>query len=164
MRAMYGHDLQNRANAVFKREYLDIKVNEFSGGTVYSQGGIQVKAIPVEHHDGNPAFGYRVDTNRGSVLMTGDATLSALLLNAGKGVDVLISNVAAGSTKIEGSGTIDAVLAKLMRPEQAALLFKGTTPRLAVFSHIVKKRTTRHPEPHCRTSMDRRPGDPTRGA
>jgi len=139
MRAMYGHDLQNRSNAVFKREYLDIKVNQSSGGTVYSQGGIDVKAIPVEHHDGNPAFAYRVDTRQGSVLMTGDATLGASLLTAGKGVDVLISNVAAGTAKIEDSGKIDAVLAKLMRPEQAAQLFKGTTPRVAVFSHIVKK-------------------------
>jgi ribonuclease Z len=139
MRQMYTHDLEHRTNAALKREYLAIKVNESAGGVVYSEDGIRVTAIPVEHRDGNPAFGYRVDAGGRSVLMTGDATLSDSLLKAGKGVDVLISNVAAGSAPIEKSGAIDAILAKLMLPEQAARLFVSTKPRLAVFSHIVKK-------------------------
>jgi ribonuclease Z len=60
-------------------------------------------------------------------------------LTAGKGADVVISNVAAGSAAIEKSGAVGPILAKLMRPEQAAELFTKTAPRLAVFSHIVKK-------------------------
>ena len=139
MRQMYGHDLEHRANSVFKQEYLNIDVQESDGGVVYSERGVRITAVPVEHRDGNPALGYRVDAAGRSVLMTGDATLSDSLLKAGKGVDVLISNVAAGSEAIEKSGAIDGILAKLMRPEQAARLFRETGPRMAVFSHIVKK-------------------------
>jgi ribonuclease Z len=122
-----------------RREYLAIKVQESASGVVYSEDGIRVAAIPVEHHDGNPALGYRVDAAGRSVLMTGDATLGSSLLNAGKGVDVIISNVAAGSAQMEKSGAVDAILAKLMLPEQAARLFVSSKPRLAAFSHIVKK-------------------------
>jgi ribonuclease Z len=139
MRQMYAHDLEHRVNATFKREYLDIAVKEIASGVVYSENGIQITAIPVEHYDGDPAFGYRLDAAGHSILMTGDATLTDALISAGKGVDVLISNVAAGSDRIEKSGAIDPILAKLLRPEQAARLFLATKPRLAVFSHIVKK-------------------------
>src|SRR5271156_2687120 len=40
MRMMYGHDVEHRANPVFKREYLDITVHEISPGVVYDAGGI----------------------------------------------------------------------------------------------------------------------------
>lgn len=139
MRRMYAHDLEQRPNPTFLREYLDIEVHEVSAGSAFAQDGIVVTAIPVEHRDGNPALGYRVDFAGRSVLMTGDATLGDSLVEAARGVDVLISNVAAGSSAIEKSGAIEPVLAKLMRPEQAARLFSLANPRLAVFSHIVKK-------------------------
>jgi ribonuclease Z len=106
---------------------------------VYAEAGIEVTAIPVEHHDGNPALGYRLDAAGRSVFLTGDATLTDPLLKASHGVDVLISNVAAGNEQIEKSGSVDPILAKLMRPEQAARLFQESGARLAVFSHIVKK-------------------------
>ncbi len=139
MRLMYKHDLDNRPNAVFKREYLDIEVHEVSPGVVYAAGGVKVTAIPVEPHEGNPALGYRIEAKGYAVLLTGDATYTDSLLNAGKGVDVVISNVAAGGESIENSRAIDPILNKLMRPEQAAKLFRAATPRLAVYSHIVKK-------------------------
>lgn len=139
MRRMYAHDLEQRSNTIFKKEYLDIEVHEVASGVAYAAGGVKVTAIPVEHHEGNPALGYRIEANGRTVLPTGDATYTDSLLSACKGVDVLVSNVAAGGQTIERSGTIDPILNKLMRPEQAAKLFRSTAPRLAVYSHIVKK-------------------------
>jgi ribonuclease Z len=139
MRQMYGHDLEHRPNAVFKREYLDIDVHEIEAGVAYSGNGVKVTAFQVEHRDGNPAFGYRIDAVGRSVLLTGDATYSESIVRMAKGVDVLISNVAAGAPRLEQSGAIDPILEKLMRPEQAAKLFTAAAPRLAVYSHIVKK-------------------------
>lgn len=139
MRQMYGHDLEHRPNGAFKKEYLDIDVHEVAPGVVCEHDGVRVTAFNVEHRDGNPALGYRVDSSGRSVMMTGDATLTAGMVTAGKGVDVLISNVAAGTAALERSGAIEPILAKLMRPEQAARLFLDCGPRLAVFSHIVKK-------------------------
>jgi ribonuclease Z len=144
MRRMYAHDLVNRSTALLEREYLDIVVHEIAlrGGAtaVYDVSGAKVTAFPVEHIDGNPALGYRLDAAGRSVLLTGDTTYRDNIAALAKGVDVLISNVAAGTPEIEKSGRIDAILAKLMRPEQAAALFSAAPPRMAVFSHVVKKR------------------------
>jgi ribonuclease Z len=139
MRQMYAHDVEHRPNGAYKREYLDIDVHEVSPGVAYDEAGVKVTAVPVEHCDGNPAFGYRLDAYGRSVMMTGDATYSDTLVSAGKGVDVLISNVAAGTEALERSGTIAPILDKLMRPEQAARMLLADGPRLAVYSHIVKK-------------------------
>ncbi len=61
MRTMYEHEVEHRSNPVFKREYLDITVHEIAEGVIYDAGGVKVTAFPVEHDDGNPAFGYRID-------------------------------------------------------------------------------------------------------
>jgi ribonuclease Z len=139
MRQMYAHDLEHRVNNVARLEYLDIDVHEVKPGPVYTDGGVTVTAVSVEHRDGNPAWGYRVEANGRAVVLTGDATYSDGLLNAARGADVVISNVAAGTAELERSGKIDPILDKLMRPEQAAKIFAEDKPRLAVYSHIVKK-------------------------
>jgi ribonuclease Z len=120
MRMMYAHDVEQRANPVFKREYLDITVHEIAEGLVYDAGGVIVTAFPVEHHDGNPAFGENV-------------------VKYGMKADLIVHNVVAFSDAMTKAGTLKPVLDKLTTPEQAAEIFSKTAPRLAVFSHIVKK-------------------------
>jgi len=124
---------------LFKREDLDVVVHEIEPGVVYAQGGVTVSAVRVEHADGNPAFAYRVQTAGHAVFLTGDCTYGAELVTAAKGVDVLVSNVVAATPELETSARWKPVMAKLMLPEQAATLFEETKPRLAVYSHIVKK-------------------------
>jgi ribonuclease Z len=139
MRMMYGHDVEHRANPVFKREYLDIHVHELSEGVVYDEGGVKVTAFRVEHDDGNPAFGYRVDASGRSVVLSGDTTTSDNVVKYGMKADVIVHNVVAFSDGMTKAGVLKPVLDKLTTPEQAAGIFSRTTPRLAVFSHIVKK-------------------------
>jgi ribonuclease Z len=143
MRRMYAHDLANRPNAVLKREYLDIAVHEIAlpSGTsvVYNVSGVKVTAFPVEHADGDPALGYRVDAAGRSVLLTGDTTYRDNIAALAKGVDVIVSNVAAATPELEKSAALAPILGKLMRPEQAAALFRTAAPRMAVYSHVVKK-------------------------
>jgi ribonuclease Z len=139
MRAMFAHDLEHRPNPKAKRESLDIVVHEIKPGLVYDEAGIRVSAIPVEHADGNPAFAYRIETGDSAILLTGDCTYAGELTRLTGRVDLVVSNVAAGTAAIENEASMQPVLAKLMRPEQAAKLFDETKPRLAVYSHIVKK-------------------------
>ncbi len=139
MRAMYEHDVDHRANDLFKKEDLDIRVHEIEPGVVYDSDGIKVTAFTVEHHDGNPAFGYRFDHAGKSVLLSGDTTYEENVVSHGEHVDVLIHNVVALSEDIAKSGKFKAVEAKLTTPEQAARVFSKARPRAAVFSHIVKK-------------------------
>ena len=139
MRMMYGHDVEHRSNPVFKREYLDATVHEIVEGVVYEAGGVKVTAFPVEHDDGNPAFGYRIDAAGRSVLLTGDTTYNENVVKYGMNDDLIVSNVVAFGDAMTKAGVLKPVLNKLMTPEQAAATFLQTRPRLALFSHIVKK-------------------------
>jgi ribonuclease Z len=139
MRAMYAHDLAARPNAALNADALRVTVYEIHAGVVYDRGGVRVTAIPVEHADGDPAFGYRLETKQGTVLLTGDCTYSGELTRQQGPVDVVVSNVAAATPDLASIARVRPVLAKLMSPEQAAELFQQTGPRLAVYSHIVKK-------------------------
>ena len=120
MRMMYGHDVEHRANPVFKREYLDIKVHEIAAGVVYDEGGVKVTAFAVEHDDGNPAFGYRIDAAGRSVLLSGDTTYNDNVVKYGTETDLIVSNVVAFSDAMTKAGVLKPVLNKLTTPEQAA--------------------------------------------
>jgi ribonuclease Z len=139
MRQMYAHDLANRPNAALPRAALDITVHEIAPGLIYTQAGLTVTATAVEHADGDPAFAYRIQTPTHSVFLTGDCTLTPALAQAAHGVDLLIANVAAATPALEATPRLQPILAKLLRPEQAAELFQQAQPRLAVYAHIVKK-------------------------
>lgn len=139
MRTMYAHDLEKRSNPTFKLEYLNIIVHEIAEGPVYNLDSISVSAIRVEHADGEPAFAYRIQTAQATILLTGDCTYSTSLAAVVGPLDLLICNVAAGTPALETTERLRPVFSKLMQPEQAALLFNQTKPRLAVYSHIVKK-------------------------
>src|ERR1700722_7636177 len=139
MRLMLNHDVERRSNPVFRREDLDIKTTEIGEGVVYDEGGIKITAFPVEHVDGNPAFGYRLDAGNRSVLISGDTTYSDNVVKYGTHVDLMVHNVVAFGERMIKAGEMKPVLEKLTTPEQAAQIFSKTMPRLAVFSHIVKK-------------------------
>ena len=139
MRTMYAHDLEHRVNPVFKREYLDIAVHEIVPGVVYDDGGVKVTTFSVEHDDGNPAFGYRIDAAGRSVVLSGDTTYNENVVKFGTGADLIVSNVVAFSDPMTKAGILKPVLDKLTTPEQGAAIFSKAKPRLAVYSHIVKK-------------------------
>jgi ribonuclease Z len=139
MRAMFGHDLQARVNQFNPIKALAIQVHAVSDGEIYDKAGVKIIAFPVEHADGNPAFGYRVDWNGRRVVLSGDTTLNDNVIKHGAGADLIIHNVIAFSDRLSQMPEMKGVLAKLTTPEQAAEVFKRAKPKLAVYSHIVTK-------------------------
>jgi len=139
MRVMFGHDLEHRVNQFNPIENLDINVHLLEEGVVFDEDGVQVTAFPVEHADGNPAYGYRVDFAGHSVVMSGDTTLNENVIKYGEGADLIVHNVIAFSERLSQLPEMQGVLAKLTTPEQAAEVFKRTSPKMAVYSHIVTK-------------------------
>ena len=139
MRVMFGSDLEHRVNQFNPIENLNINVHSLKEGVVFDEGNVQVTAFPVEHADGNPAFGYRVDFAGRSVVMSGDTTFHENLVKYGEGADLIIHNVIAFSERLSQMPEMQGVLAKLTTPEQAAEVFKRTSPKMAVYSHIVTK-------------------------
>ncbi len=139
MRAMYGHDLTHRQNAFNPAAGIAITVHEVSPGVVHEAGGVRVRAFAVEHADGDPALGYRVERAGRVVALSGDATLSDGLIAGARGADLLVQNVIAFSPRLSAMPEMQGVLAKLTTPEQAGQLIVAAAPRLTIFSHIVKK-------------------------
>jgi ribonuclease Z len=139
MRMMFGHDLKARVNQFNPIETLAVRTHIISDGVVYDKNGVKVTAFPVEHADGNPAFGYRVDWNGRRVVLSGDTTLNENVITRGTGADLIVHNVIAFSDRVSQLPEMKGVLAKLTTPEQAAEVFKRAKPKLAVYSHIVTK-------------------------
>jgi ribonuclease Z len=139
MRAMYAFDIEQRANKFNDPRNLEVKVTEIGEGVIHEQGGVKVTAFSVWHDDGNPAFGYRVDYRGRSVVLSGDTTYSENLVKNAQGVDLIVHNVIAMSARLTEAPEMKPVLGKLTTPEQAARVFIEAKPRMAVYSHIVKK-------------------------
>jgi ribonuclease Z len=97
MRKFLGRDVVVRAEEGAPASDLDFTVSEFAGrDLVYSASGLEVTAIPVDHKDGNPAFGFVIDYRGRRVILSGDCTLSEDLAEAGP-ADVVVHNVFAPS-------------------------------------------------------------------
>lgn len=139
MQEMFWFDVEHRVNKFNKLENLQFTTTEIGEGEIYDRGGVKVTAFSVWHDDGNPAFGYRVEYKGRSVVLSGDTTYSANLVARAKGADLIVHNVIAVSPRLSSAPEMIPILGKLTTPEQAARVFKETSPRMAVLSHIVKK-------------------------
>lgn len=148
MRLMFGHDLEKRVNKFNPIENLAIDVHPLEDGVVFDQDGVTVTAFPVEHADGNPAYGFRVDYAGHSVVLSGDTTFTENVVKHGTKADLIVHNVIAFSDRLSQLPEMQGVLAKLTTPEQAAKVFLEAKPKMAVYSHLVTKEldATKGPE------------------
>jgi len=109
--------------------------HEIREGVVYASHGVTVTAFLVDHRPITPAFGYRVDFDGRSVVLSGDTRFSEALIERAKGADLLIHEVA-GRQDPAATQENDRVLAHHTTPEQAGQVFDRVAPKLAVYSHI----------------------------
>lgn len=140
MRAMYHFDLSHRVNAFNDIANLDCIVHEIaSDPLILNTEKFQISAIPVEHGDGNPAFGFVITGSDWKIALSGDCTYTPAFSKAAKGADILVHNVIALSPPLAAKPEMKGVLAKLATPANVARIMTETQPRLGVLSHIVKK-------------------------
>jgi ribonuclease Z len=139
MRAFLGSDVRQRANGFNRAEDLAWDALEFTGaGVVYAGGGVTVASVPVDHKEGNPAYGFVVECGGRKLVLSGDCTLSEGLIAAGRGADVVIHNVYAPSPGLLARDANKRVVAqKLASPEQAAEVFRRTGTRYGIYSHAI---------------------------
>jgi len=106
---------------------------------VYDSGGVRVTAFAVDHGDViKPAFGYRIEYAGHAVVLSGDTRPSDALVEAARGADLLIHEVAMGkAASVAASAALRRVLAHHTSPEDAGRIFARVRPRLAVYSHLV---------------------------
>jgi ribonuclease Z len=127
-------DVDERASA----KGIEVIGRDVREGTVYDHRGVKITAFLVDHGPVKPALGYRVDHAGRSVAISGDTRPSDNLVNASKGVDVLIHEAVdeVSLKKLAPSQRLfDAIVGHHTTPEQAADIFRRVSPRLALFSH-----------------------------
>ncbi|MDE3252412.1 MAG: MBL fold metallo-hydrolase, partial [Bacteroidota bacterium] len=96
----WSEDIDLRVKGLEREQpdFLQVKVHEIKAGLVYDSAGVRITAIPVLHGSWKQAYGYRIDTPDRSVVISGDTSPSEALLEASRGVDVLIHEVYAAAT------------------------------------------------------------------
>ena len=107
---------------------------------VFAEHGVTVTAFLVDHGPVKPAFGYRVDYQGRSVVLSGDTRVSENLVRHAQGTDVLVHEVidpeaARNRPSRPSEAVIEAIIAHHTTPEQAGEVFRRVAPRLAVYSH-----------------------------
>ena len=116
----------------------EIRVHEFDEGVVFEKNGVQVTAFNVLHGENiKPSVGYRVDFAGRSVVFSGDTKYDQNVVKYGKGVDLLVHEVAMATPALSEREVIQKVLAHHTSPTEAGLVFRTTAPRLAVYTHMV---------------------------
>jgi ribonuclease Z len=113
-------------------------VREVKQETVYEKNRVKVIAFKVDHYDNIPAFGYRVEYNGHSVVLSGDTRYSENLIRFAKGTDLLIHEVVVAPETLSKSDRRYNILMQHTTPEEVAKVFNEVKPKLAIYSHISK--------------------------
>jgi len=138
----YEADIRIRiADQHYLPEGVAVVAEDITEGVVFERNGVRVTAFDVDHGDLiKPAMGYRIDYLGRSVVISGDTRFSENLIRFAQGTDVIIHEVAAASeellAKSEGERLI---IAHHTTPEAAGIVFDRVNPRLAVYSHLIRR-------------------------
>ena len=91
----FEQDIQVRTTGLEHQTPLGylVNVHEIQEGIVYEKDGVRVSAIPVPHGNWKESFAYRIDTKDRSIVVSGDTRPNEKLVEASRGVDVLIHEV-----------------------------------------------------------------------
>jgi ribonuclease Z len=121
------------------REHAAITTEEFvRDGIVYERGGLRVIAFTVDHGDAiKPAYGYRIEYEGRSAVLSGDTRYNENVVKFGAGADLLIHEVAMARPELAGEPHIQRILNHHTTPREAGLVFARAKPKLAAYTHLV---------------------------
>lgn len=116
-----------------------VRAEEFDGdGVVFEQGGVKVTAFSVDHGERvKPAYGFRVDYNGRSVLISGDTRYDEKVVRHGTGVDLLVHEVGEAPDAIKSQPWVRAIMAHHTSAEECGVVFSKARPKLAAYTHLV---------------------------
>lgn len=140
LEAAYSRDVEIRIeDEKLEREHAAITTEEFSqDGVVYEAGGLRVIAFTVDHGVViKPAYGYRIEYDGRSAVISGDTRYNENVIKFGAGADLLIHEVAMARPELTGEPHIQRILNHHTSPQEAGRVFAQTKPKLAAFTHLV---------------------------
>jgi len=107
-------------------------------GFVYETNGIKVTAFEVQHTGPNTSFGYKVEYNGHSIVLSGDTVYNENVIKYANGADLLIHQIGyAPEAAIKENKVVARIIALHTQPQQVAEIFALAKPKMAVLSHIV---------------------------
>jgi ribonuclease Z len=119
-------------------EGIKIDVKEISEGPIYDEGGVKVSAFLVDHGELLiPSFGYRIDFDRRSVVVSGDTRYSDNLIKHAQGADLLIHAVAAAKDELLNQASFRGIMSHHTPAAEVGMVFAKTQPKLAALIHFV---------------------------
>jgi len=130
-------------------EGIRTEVTEFKGpGVVWSKDGVTVTAVENDHGALiKPSFGFKVAFDGRSVVISGDTRPTPSIVEAARGADLLIHEVAAAREPLLSIPFFRAVIDHHTTPADAGRIFSEARPKLAVYTHIVMLSNKDNPEP-----------------
>ncbi|MFT3806325.1 MBL fold metallo-hydrolase [Arenimonas sp.] len=120
-----------------------VDVHEFDAGVVYDKDGVRITAIPVDHGCWKQAYGFRIDTPDRSIVISGDTRPTPGIVEASRGVDILVHEVYPQSQVLPELRIGGEVWPSYMREFHTSDLELGVVaalakPKLLVLHHIVR--------------------------
>jgi ribonuclease Z len=103
-------------------------------GIAYDTDDVKVTAFEVDHIK-PVSFGYRIDFNGRSVVLSGDTRYSENLIRHAQGADVIVHEVAFGTGALTAQQQV--IVNGHTTPDRAADVFNVTKPQLAIYSHVI---------------------------
>jgi ribonuclease Z len=129
-------------------EGIRTEVTEFKApSVVWSKDGVTVTAVENDHGELiKPSFGYKVAFDGRSVVISGDTRPSPSIVEAARGTDLLIHEVAAAREPLLAIPFFRRVIDHHTTPADAGRIFTEVRPKLAVYTHIVLLSNKDNPE------------------
>jgi ribonuclease Z len=120
-------------------EGVELVAHEINEGTVFEADGIRITAFEVDHGGEElPAYGYRIDYQGRSAVLSGDTTYNENLIRHAQGADLVVHEVtAAAGPAAENPQQLKRIGANHTTPEQAGEVFARVKPKLAVYNHLL---------------------------
>jgi ribonuclease Z len=146
----YALDVQIRIeDEKLPPEGAAVNVEEFDkDGTVYEKDGVKIIAFQVDHGDAiKPAFGYRIEYNGHSAVISGDTRYNEKIIKYGTGADLLIHEVADARPELMVVPAVQRIMAHHTTPKEAGMVFAKAKPKLAAYTHLVLLSDAKIPEP-----------------
>jgi ribonuclease Z len=128
----YAADIKIRtADEKLPPEGIAVDVEEFNAdGAIYQKNGVTVIAF-------EPAYGYRVEYDGRSVVVSGDTRFNENVVKFGTGADLLIHEVAIVRPELMAESYIKRIMAHHTTACEAGMTFARTGPKLAAYTHLV---------------------------
>ena len=76
--------------SVFNVSWFHVQARDVEEGVVYENKGVTVTAFELAHGPVKPAFGFRVDYQKYSVVLSGDTALTENLIKFSRNTDVIV--------------------------------------------------------------------------